>query len=47
MDDEMLIEEVRQYEELYDIMHKKYSDNIHKDKIWKKIGSELKSTGIT
>lgn len=43
----MLIEKVRQYEELYDMMHTKYSDNIHKDKIWKKIGIELKSSGIT
>jgi len=45
MDDEMLIEEVRHYQELYDMTHKKYSDNIHKDNIWRKIGSELKTTG--
>lgn len=46
MDDEMLIEAVRQYQELYDITHKTYSDNIRKDNIWRKIGSELKTTGI-
>jgi len=45
MDNEMLIEEVRHYQELYDMTHKKYSDNIHKDNIWRKIGSELKTTG--
>jgi hypothetical protein len=32
----MLIQEVRQYQELYDMMHKKYSDNIHKDNVWGK-----------
>lgn len=42
----MLIEEVRHYQELYDMTHKKYSDNIHKDNVWRKIGSELKTTGI-
>ncbi|VVC38484.1 MADF domain [Cinara cedri] len=47
MDDEMLIEEIRQYQELYDMMHKKYSDNIHKDNIWRKLDSELKTTGPT
>ncbi|KAK5643305.1 hypothetical protein RI129_007150 [Pyrocoelia pectoralis] len=45
MNDEMLIEQVRQYEELYNMAHKKYSDNIHKDKIWRNIGSELKEPG--
>ena len=33
MDDEILIEKVRQYEELYNMAHKKYSDNQHKDVI--------------
>lgn len=46
MNDEMFIEEVRQYEELYDMTHRKYSDKIQKDKIWRKIiGTELKTTG--
>lgn len=31
-----------QYEELFDMMHKKYSDDIHHDKISRKIVSELK-----
>nr|CAH7768083.1 unnamed protein product [Callosobruchus chinensis] len=40
MDDEKLIECVREYKELYDMSHKKYSDNLHKDKLWSKIGNE-------
>lgn len=45
MDDEVLIEEVRQFDELYDMSHKKYSDNQHKDLIWAKIGQKLNLTG--
>lgn len=46
MDDELLIEEVRQREEMYNMAHKKYSDNQHKDLIWAKIGEKLKISGI-
>lgn len=45
MDDENLIEKVRLYDELYNMAHKKYSDNHHKDVIWTKIGKELNTTG--
>ncbi|XP_025409208.1 uncharacterized protein LOC112682735 [Sipha flava] len=45
MDDENLIEKVRLYDELYNMAHKKYSDNHHKDIIWMKIGKELNTTG--
>lgn len=45
MDDENLIEKVRLYDELYNMAHKKYSDNHHKDIIWTKIGKELNTTG--
>jgi hypothetical protein len=37
MEDEMLIEEICQCKELYDMTHKKYSNNIHKDNGWRKI----------
>lgn len=45
MDDEVLIEKVRQYEELYDLRNRKYSDNNHKDAIWRDIGKHLNKTG--
>ncbi|XP_069689134.1 uncharacterized protein [Periplaneta americana] len=45
MNDEMLIEQVRQYDELYNMASKKYTDNFHKDKIWAQIGRELNTTG--
>jgi len=46
MDDEILIEKVRQYDELYNMAHKKYCDNHHKDVVWAKIGKELNTTGM-
>ena len=43
--DERLIELVRGHEELYDMSNKKYSDNLHKNKIWKVIGEEINKPG--
>lgn len=43
--DEGLIELVREYEELYDMSNKKYSDNLHKDNIWKLIGEKINKPG--
>lgn len=45
IDDEKLIELVRQYPELYDINHKKYLDTAFKIKIWTSIGVDMKSDG--
>lgn len=45
MDEDKLINLVRKYEELYDRTNPKYSDNDHKDKIWKIIGRELNTPG--
>lgn len=46
MDDEILIEEVRQYDEIYDMSHRKYSDNQHRDIVWTKIGQKLNLKGM-
>lgn len=46
MDDEILIEEVRQYDEIYDMSHRKYSDNQHRDLVWTKIGQKLNLKGM-
>lgn len=46
MDDEILINKIRQNDELYNIANRKYSDNHHKDIIWAKIGKELNTTGM-
>jgi hypothetical protein len=43
--DEILIELLRKYEELYDMSNKKYSDNAWKEKLWGHIGEELKKSG--
>ena len=40
--DEKLIELVPKCEELYDMSTKKYSDSVRKEKLWGKIGEELK-----
>jgi hypothetical protein len=40
--DEKLTELVRKCEELYDMQHKKYSDNVWKEKL---IGEEFKNSG--
>lgn len=45
MMEETLLELVREYEELYDMANKKYSDASHKDRIWTRIALELDKTG--
>lgn len=45
MDDEQLIECVRQYEVLYDLSNPKYMDISYKNEIWSKIEEQLKSDG--
>lgn len=45
MNNEKLIEFVREYPELYDMSHNKYSDNNRKEVIWAKIGEKLEQTG--
>ncbi|XP_044739192.1 uncharacterized protein LOC123300651 [Chrysoperla carnea] len=47
MDKEMLIELVRKCPELYDVANSNYSDNKHKDIIWKHIAKKLDSTPMT
>lgn len=42
--EETLLELVREYEELYDMANKKYSDASHKDRIWTRIALELDKT---
>lgn len=43
--DEQLIEHVREYEELFDMSNRRYSDNLYKEKIWNRIGEELNKPG--
>lgn len=45
MDNEQLIEIVREYKYLYDLSNKKYSDNQKKDQAWNEIGVKLKING--
>jgi len=45
MNDEMLIECVRQHVELYDISDKRYIDGAHKQRVWKKISQQLGHSG--
>lgn len=45
MNDEELIELVRQYSVIYDLSHSKYMDNTYKLNIWKKIAHQMKSDG--
>jgi len=42
--DEKLTELVRKREELYDMSNKKYSYSVCKEKLWGKIGEELKKS---
>lgn len=42
--DEQLIEFVRNHEELYNFADKRYSDNAHKQKLWKQIAEELQKS---
>lgn len=41
MDDAKLIEQVRLYEELYNMADKNYNNYVHKEKIWFKIGKAM------
>jgi len=41
MDDEFLIELVRENSELYDFSHSKYSDITFKNNLWKEIGEKI------
>jgi len=45
MDNEKLIELVRQHNVLYDLSHAKYLDGQYKEKIWKSISEELDQPG--
>lgn len=45
MNDEQLIECVRQYPILYDLSNPKYMDIAFKNEIWSKIGEEMKKDG--
>lgn len=42
--DEQIIEFVRSHEELYNFADKRYSDNAHKQKLWKEIAGELQKS---
>jgi len=46
VDGEILIEKVRQYDEVHNMAHRKYSDNHHKDTIWAKIRKELNTNDV-
>ena len=41
MSDKKLIEQVRGYEELYGMHHKKYSDSYVKEKVWNSFGEKI------
>lgn len=45
MNDEKLIEQVRNYPSLYDLSNPKYMDTDFKNTLWSKIGEEIKTTG--
>ncbi|KAF5277014.1 hypothetical protein FQR65_LT16073 [Abscondita terminalis] len=47
MNDEKLIELVRNYPVLYDLSNAKYMDTNFKNTIWRKIGDEMKTTGTS
>jgi hypothetical protein len=44
--EERLIELVRGHAELYNFTDKRYSDNMHKNKIWKEFGEILKKSTV-
>ena len=46
MDDELLIELVRNHPVLYDLSQPKYMDSNFKQDIWNKIGEEMKVDAI-
>lgn len=45
MDDDLLIECVRQYEVLFDPSHPKYMDFSYKNDVWNEIGDQLQVNG--
>lgn len=45
MNDEKLIELVREYPVLYDLSHSKYMDTGFKNNIWARIAKEMKQDG--
>lgn len=45
MDDEKLIECVRQCPALYDVSHPKYLDNTYKIQVWEGIGKKMNTSG--
>lgn len=45
MDDEKLIELVRENGAIYDVAHKKYMDINYKTEIWREIGQDLGVSG--
>jgi hypothetical protein len=45
MDTEKLIELIREHSGLYDLSNSKYSDNLHKERIWEEIAEEMKPNG--
>lgn len=47
MDDETLIERVRQHVELYDVSDKRYTDAAHKQCVWNEISQHLGHSAIT
>ena len=47
MNNEKLIEAVREHEVLYDLSHAKYIDDTCKDAIWKAIGKDLQQESNT
>lgn len=46
MDEEKLIECVRNYEFLYNLQHPKYMDAVKKEIVWKEISEQLKQPGM-
>lgn len=46
MDDEFLIELVRENSELYDFSHRKYCDTNFKNNLWKEIGEKIQQGKI-
>jgi len=45
MNNEKLIEAVREHQVLYNLSHAKYIDGAYKDGIWKAIGQDLRQQG--
>lgn len=45
MDDSLLITLVQQYEEIYNLKHKHYSNQQRRINIWEEIGEKMKQNG--